>query len=295
MAMMELLLDAELVASTTQTTPMQATTNQSTVASATAAAAAVTVSSSSVSSSGYASERESESALNASPTSTTASTTTTTTAAAADVAVPNHDTPLDKQPKPTSTAPAICDSAILATQIPQETTDYYNHPPTARSSSATSNAAPNTLAVSMPYPTYSPLPATSYHAPSYTSSASAFDSTASSSAAAAAAAHPEDGDEPPSRILHFRNIISSINKNDLITLCSQFGKVNHVVLMRSNNQALVEMCDINSAVHFIRFYSQTPCQVRGRRLSARFSRHQELRRRVCCCWWWWWWWWWLIE
>jgi len=64
-----------------------------------------------------------------------------------------------------------------------------------------------------------------------------------------------------------------------VSLCTQFGQVVHVVMMRSNNQALVEMVDQNAAVQFVKFYNQTPCQIRGRRVYARFSRHQELRRR----------------
>jgi len=59
-------------------------------------------------------------------------------------------------------------------------------------------------------------------------------------------------------------------------IASPFGHVEQVVLLRSKNQALVQMRDLEAAVNLMEFYTRNPCAIRGKRIYLGFSRHQGL-------------------
>jgi polypyrimidine tract-binding protein 2 len=80
----------------------------------------------------------------------------------------------------------------------------------------------------------------------------------------------------PSKVIHFRNVTPDITQNDLLLLASPFGAVEQVVMMRSRNQALMQMKEVSSAINLMQYFSNVQAHVRGRNLYLRFSRHQEL-------------------
>jgi len=82
--------------------------------------------------------------------------------------------------------------------------------------------------------------------------------------------------DPPSKVIHFRNVTSEIAQEDMIELAAPFGTVEKVVMMATKNQALLEFRDLSSAVSMSNFYVNTQPMVRGRKVYMRFSRHQAL-------------------
>eukprot|EP00698_Gefionella_okellyi_P012084 TRINITY_DN3229_c0_g3_i1.p1 TRINITY_DN3229_c0_g3~~TRINITY_DN3229_c0_g3_i1.p1 ORF type:complete len:473 (+),score=77.27 TRINITY_DN3229_c0_g3_i1:96-1514(+) len=90
------------------------------------------------------------------------------------------------------------------------------------------------------------------------------------------ASSPVLAPNPPSRVIHIRNVTPDVMQADLVTLASQFGRVVHCIVLRSKNQALVQMYDLQSATAFVQFYASVQPNVRGHRLYVQFSNHQEL-------------------
>mmetsp|Transcript_19865 Transcript_19865/g.32586 ORF Transcript_19865/g.32586 Transcript_19865/m.32586 type:complete len:146 (-) Transcript_19865:121-558(-) len=84
---------------------------------------------------------------------------------------------------------------------------------------------------------------------------------------------PEPG---PSKVLHIRNVVPEITQEDLQAFCAAFGIVKSVVIMRSKNQALVQMDDISSAINLVMAYKTVQARIKGRNVYPRFSNHQEL-------------------
>lgn len=89
--------------------------------------------------------------------------------------------------------------------------------------------------------------------------------------------------EPPSRVVHFRNMTADVEQGDIISLCAPFGQVDNVLIMRAKNQCLVSFHNLKDSVSFFNHYSQqfiSPT-VRGRKMFVRYSRHQVAV--LCCC------------
>jgi polypyrimidine tract-binding protein 2 len=77
-------------------------------------------------------------------------------------------------------------------------------------------------------------------------------------------------------VLHFRNVTSEINQEDIMEMAAPFGTVEKVVMLTSKNQALLEFADISAAISMSNFYINTQPNIRGRKVYMRFSRHQQL-------------------
>eukprot|EP00771_Trimastix_marina_P004009 gnl/Trimastix_PCT/736.p1 GENE.gnl/Trimastix_PCT/736~~gnl/Trimastix_PCT/736.p1 ORF type:complete len:467 (+),score=110.36 gnl/Trimastix_PCT/736:88-1401(+) len=86
-----------------------------------------------------------------------------------------------------------------------------------------------------------------------------------------------DQSNPPSRVLHFRNVGPEISQADILALCVPFGPVANLIMLRSKNQALLQFQDITSAKNFIGYFSgSSNPNIRGRNIFPQFSSHQEL-------------------
>jgi hypothetical protein len=83
-------------------------------------------------------------------------------------------------------------------------------------------------------------------------------------------------DDPPSKVIHFRNVTNEITQEDIMELATPFGQVEKIVMMRTKNQCLLEFKDLANAIMMSNFYVNTQPQVRGRKVYMRFSRHQAL-------------------
>ncbi len=89
---------------------------------------------------------------------------------------------------------------------------------------------------------------------------------------------PSRSDDPPSKVVHFRNIAAEIEQHEVVAVCQQFGAVEKVLMMRLKNQCLVMFAQMASAIHFMNYWvdTNTVPVVKGRKLFCRFSRHAQL-------------------
>ncbi|KAL6059322.1 Polypyrimidine tract-binding protein 3 [Balamuthia mandrillaris] len=82
--------------------------------------------------------------------------------------------------------------------------------------------------------------------------------------------------DPPSKVLHFRNVTAEITQTDIMDLATPFGAVDKIVMMRAKNQCLLEFKSLANAINMINFYINTTPQIRGRKVYMKFSRHTQL-------------------
>lgn len=80
----------------------------------------------------------------------------------------------------------------------------------------------------------------------------------------------------PSRVLHLRNVGAEISEEDLAQLVRPFGKVTNLVMVRTKNQALLQMQDLASAISAMHYFKDVQPSIRGRNVYIQFSSHQEL-------------------
>ena len=66
----------------------------------------------------------------------------------------------------------------------------------------------------------------------------------------------------PSKVLHLRNLPDSVTDREVILLGLRFGKVVNVLLLKSKNQAFIEMVDANSAASMLAYYTSMPAIIR---------------------------------
>lgn len=81
----------------------------------------------------------------------------------------------------------------------------------------------------------------------------------------------------PSRVIHVGNIPHDTTDAEVVLLGVPFGRVTNVLVLRSKNQAFLEMSDENAASNLVQKYSQTQPQIRGRAVYTQFSNHRELK------------------
>ncbi|KAL8050790.1 hypothetical protein ABFX02_06G102900 [Erythranthe guttata] len=86
--------------------------------------------------------------------------------------------------------------------------------------------------------------------------------------------------QPPSKVLHLRNLPWECTEEELIELGKPFGRVvNTKCNVGSNrNQAFIEFAELNQAIAMISYYasSSEPAQVRGKTVYLQYSNRQEI-------------------
>lgn len=80
--------------------------------------------------------------------------------------------------------------------------------------------------------------------------------------------------EPPSKVVHFRNVAEDINQAELLGLCIPFGRVVRILRLKDKNQCLAEFRDLHDAMEMINYYERVgaPPNIRSRKLYLKFSR-----------------------
>ncbi|CAO2827945.1 unnamed protein product [Amaranthus hypochondriacus] len=79
-----------------------------------------------------------------------------------------------------------------------------------------------------------------------------------------------------SKVIHVRNVGHEISENDLLQLVQPFGSVTKLVMLRTKNQALLQLQDVAAAIDLVDYYTTNQANVRGRNVYMQFSSHQEL-------------------
>ncbi|CAL8089207.1 unnamed protein product [Calicophoron daubneyi] len=83
-------------------------------------------------------------------------------------------------------------------------------------------------------------------------------------------------DAIPSPVMHVRNMPADMNEHEIALLAVPFGAVKKMVLSKKNNQALIEMNELEDAMQLIAHYSKYPVSVHGKNVILRFSTHSHL-------------------
>ncbi|GAQ91374.1 Polypyrimidine tract-binding protein [Klebsormidium nitens] len=86
--------------------------------------------------------------------------------------------------------------------------------------------------------------------------------------------------QPPSKVVHVRNLPWGTTEEELIEMCKPFGKVVNTKLNvgANHNQAFVEMESLQQAVQMVGYFlsSSEPAQVRGKAVYLQYSTRQEI-------------------
>ncbi|KAI3757709.1 hypothetical protein L6452_05252 [Arctium lappa] len=86
--------------------------------------------------------------------------------------------------------------------------------------------------------------------------------------------------QPPSKVLHLRNLPWECTEEELIQLGKPFGKVVNTKcnVGANRNQAFIEFEELNQAIAMISYYasSSEPAQVRGKTVYLQYSNRQEI-------------------
>ncbi|CAL5344102.1 unnamed protein product [Camellia sinensis] len=86
--------------------------------------------------------------------------------------------------------------------------------------------------------------------------------------------------QPPSKVLHLRNLPWECIEEELIELGKPFGKVVNTKcnVGANRNQAFIEFAELNQAIAMISYYasSSEPAQVRGKTVYLQYSNRQEI-------------------
>ncbi|CAN1267660.1 Polypyrimidine tract-binding protein homolog 2 [Linum perenne] len=86
--------------------------------------------------------------------------------------------------------------------------------------------------------------------------------------------------QPPSKVLHLRNLPWECTEEELVELGKPFGRVINTKcnVGANKNQAFIEFADLNQAIAMISYYasSSEPAQVRGKTVYLQYSNRQEI-------------------
>ncbi len=72
----------------------------------------------------------------------------------------------------------------------------------------------------------------------------------------------EEGPLGMSKVLHIRNLPDNVTEREIVAFGLQFGSVTNVLLLRSKNQAFIEMSDSNTASAMLNFCTTNPATIR---------------------------------
>ncbi|KAM0907106.1 hypothetical protein ACQ4PT_016355 [Festuca glaucescens] len=86
--------------------------------------------------------------------------------------------------------------------------------------------------------------------------------------------------QPPSKVIHVRNLPWECTDEELAELGSPFGKVVNTKcnVGANRNQAFIEFADQNQAIAMVSYYASSaePAQVRGKNVYLQYSNRQEI-------------------
>ncbi|XP_066518486.1 polypyrimidine tract-binding protein 1a isoform X2 [Hoplias malabaricus] len=81
----------------------------------------------------------------------------------------------------------------------------------------------------------------------------------------------------PSRVIHVRKLPNDVNEAEVISLGLPFGKVTNLLMLKSKNQAFLEMNTEESAQTMVSYYSSVTPVIRNHPVFMQYSNHKELK------------------
>ncbi|KAH0623755.1 hypothetical protein JD844_006858 [Phrynosoma platyrhinos] len=108
---------------------------------------------------------------------------------------------------------------------------------------------------------------------------SAFGQTCSTFSSVISGVNQSEKQCTPGRVVHICNLPEgSCTENDVINLGLPFGKVTNYILMKSTNQAFLEMAYTEAAQAMVQYYKEKPAMINDEKLLIRMSkRYKELQ------------------
>eukprot|EP01112_Ceratiomyxa_fruticulosa_P016634 TRINITY_DN5060_c0_g1_i1.p1 TRINITY_DN5060_c0_g1~~TRINITY_DN5060_c0_g1_i1.p1 ORF type:complete len:499 (-),score=116.93 TRINITY_DN5060_c0_g1_i1:490-1986(-) len=85
-----------------------------------------------------------------------------------------------------------------------------------------------------------------------------------------------DGGNPPSKVLHVRNVAPDTSNDEILGFVGQFGVVQGITFLARYNQALIEMDSVQSASAVVAYNRTTPVYMRNREIRFSFSKSQSI-------------------
>ncbi|XP_060764996.1 polypyrimidine tract-binding protein 3 isoform X1 [Neoarius graeffei] len=81
----------------------------------------------------------------------------------------------------------------------------------------------------------------------------------------------------PSRVLHVRKVPIEVSEAEVISLGIPFGKVTNLLMLKSKNQAFIEMASEEAAITMVNYYTTATPHVRNQPVYIQYSNHRELK------------------
>jgi hypothetical protein len=81
----------------------------------------------------------------------------------------------------------------------------------------------------------------------------------------------------PSRVIHIGNTPPEATEAEIVHLAIPFGQVTKVVVLKSKNQALLEMDFVESASAMVNYFRNSVAQITEGSIYMNFSKHKELK------------------
>lgn len=72
----------------------------------------------------------------------------------------------------------------------------------------------------------------------------------------------EEATVQPSKVIHLRNLPDNVTEKEVMMLGVPFGSVVNILLLRSKNQAFLEMADASNAATMLTYYTTVPATIR---------------------------------
>ena len=72
----------------------------------------------------------------------------------------------------------------------------------------------------------------------------------------------EEATVQPSKVIHLRNLPENVTEKEVMMLGMPFGSVVNILLLRSKNQAFLEMADASNAATMLTYYATVPATIR---------------------------------
>lgn len=93
-----------------------------------------------------------------------------------------------------------------------------------------------------------------------------------------AAGEPGTGgpSQQPTRVLHVRNLPPDATEPELVGVCSPFGPVQNVLLLKGKSQAFVQMDTPAAAAALMQYYSTVQAMIRGRSIYFGYSNRDVI-------------------
>ena len=88
-------------------------------------------------------------------------------------------------------------------------------------------------------------------------------------------------ENPPVRVVHFRNLSDDTTQDDLLKVAKPYGRVEKTIILKQKHQAMLQFARLEDAQGFVEYYTSHPLHINRRPIYVGYSRHDELAPDKC--------------